>query len=54
VKVFWFFFSKKNKGFFSEKEAKTYFRLRGVLRGDVDNRGGGVAELREGCVGEWA
>ncbi len=27
IKVFWFFFSKKNKRFFLKKEAKTFIRL---------------------------
>jgi hypothetical protein len=26
IKVFWFFFSKKNKDFFLKKEAKTFIR----------------------------
>ena len=39
MKVFWFFFSKKNKHFFLKKEAKTFIHLeRGLMMGRVRAR----------------
>ena len=48
MKVFWFFFSKKNKHFFLKKEAKTFIHLeRGLMMGRVRARNQGMTVNRD-------